>query len=319
MAPLLSFRAGRAFRQGETNTVVPAPGRGLITIEEEDGLMHFYWKDLDANAIVEDLIIFPGDATFVKASERVHVLKFSSSSARSFFWHQDVDASHDQERADKVNELIGAQIDEEEDSAGAMEVEPTTPRNPFQTPAPASRIAMPPPTTAQPVARTVPAPSFSSSSAANPRLGSEAQMAQLRNILAGITGETASGSSSGFGGMNEVPEYQLQDVLTPTVISSLLSNPSPALLAKLSPLLPPILPSNSSESLRRATTGTPEFRRSVAALDRALRTGALGPLVTGLGMAEEAAMGVESFLQEVQKQGEEEKKKEEGEDTEMKE
>ncbi|KDE06340.1 hypothetical protein, variant [Microbotryum lychnidis-dioicae p1A1 Lamole] len=194
----------------------------------------------------------------------------------------------------------------------------TTPRNPFQTPAPASRIAMPPPTTAQTVARTVPAPSSSSSSAANPRLGSEAQMAQLRNILAGITGETASESSSGFGGMNEVPEYQLQDVLTPTVISSLLSNPSPALLAKLSPLLPPILPSNS-ESLRRATTGTPEFRRSVAALDRALRTGALGPLVRGLGMAEEAAMGVESFLQDVQKQGEEEKKKEEGEDTEMKE
>ncbi|SCV74785.1 BQ2448_7814 [Microbotryum intermedium] len=272
MAPLLSFRAGRAFRQGETNTVVPAPGRGLITIEEEDGLMHFYWKDLDANSIVEDLIIFPGDATFVKASERVHVLKFSSSSARSFFWHQDLDASHDQERADKVNELIGAQIDDEEGSnaatGGAMEVEPFPNRH-------------------------------------YPTHNGSTSTCSLILI---------SSSESPF-------KYQLQDVLTPSVLSSILSNPSPSLLEKLTPLLPPILPSNDPTSLRRATTGTPEFRRSVAALDRALRTGALGPLVRGLGMEEDAAMGVESFLKEVQRQAEEEKSKhkEEEEEEEMKE
>lgn len=51
----------------------------------------------------------------------MHVLKFSSSSARFFFWHQDVDASHDEERARKVNELIGGQVEEE--SSGAMDVE----------------------------------------------------------------------------------------------------------------------------------------------------------------------------------------------------
>lgn len=66
----------------------------------------------------QDLIIFPGDATFAKAAERVYVLKFSSSSHRHFFWNQDVDSSKDAEHARKVNELIGATGAEDE-----MEVE----------------------------------------------------------------------------------------------------------------------------------------------------------------------------------------------------
>lgn len=87
---------------------------------------------------MEDLIVFEGDASFVKvrylspsltaprltfiqAADRVHVLKFSSSSARSFFWHQDPDPSHDDERARKVNELIGGTLEEPE--SGAMDVE----------------------------------------------------------------------------------------------------------------------------------------------------------------------------------------------------
>jgi 26S proteasome regulatory subunit N13 len=65
-----------------------------------------------------DLILFPGDASFKKASERVYCLKFSSSSTREFFWFQDVDSSKDAERAAEVNRLIGAPEEE-----GAMEVE----------------------------------------------------------------------------------------------------------------------------------------------------------------------------------------------------
>jgi 26S proteasome regulatory subunit N13 len=112
----------------------------LISIAEEDGLLHcprlvlvvvcqpvpdfpplpVVYKDLEANAIIDDLILFPGDATFAKASDRVHVLKFTSSSARSFFWHQDPSPDQDDERARKVNELIGGQVEE---SSEAMEVE----------------------------------------------------------------------------------------------------------------------------------------------------------------------------------------------------
>lgn len=66
MAPLLQFKAGRAARRGETNWVDPSPGRGsvlplsdsssppltttlysLVYLQEEDGLLHFYYKDLE--------------------------------------------------------------------------------------------------------------------------------------------------------------------------------------------------------------------------------------------------------------------------------
>lgn len=94
MAPLLEFRAGRSFRQGETNEVVSNPDRGsvvrsslpsrahvidspsspsrtrrLIYLEEEDGLLHFFYKDLATSSVLEDLIIFPGDASFQIANK----------------------------------------------------------------------------------------------------------------------------------------------------------------------------------------------------------------------------------------------------------
>lgn len=92
----------------------------LVYLQEEDGLLHFYYKDLEAGAVIDDLIIFPGDATFERATDRVHVLKFSSSSARHFYWEQQVDLSPDEfaARSRRVNQLIGAEGDD-----GAMDVE----------------------------------------------------------------------------------------------------------------------------------------------------------------------------------------------------
>lgn len=100
--------------------------------------MHLRYTDLESNAEEESLILFPGDASFIKvsrrmgspggrgvcgsrltkyvkfpqAAERVHCLKFSSSSARYFFWHQDLSSDKDDERARRINELIGGQLDE---------------------------------------------------------------------------------------------------------------------------------------------------------------------------------------------------------------
>lgn len=164
MAPIVQFKAGKAFRRGETNWVDPSPNRGyasplpptrthpssqanalsprLVYLQEEDDLLHctpsfstcrpapvsltmrppVYYKDLESG-VVDDLIIFPGDATFTKATDRVHVLKFNSSSDRHFFWHQDVDSSKDDEVARKVNELFGAEAEPEPEPEQAMEVE----------------------------------------------------------------------------------------------------------------------------------------------------------------------------------------------------
>jgi len=106
--PLVQFRAGRCERRAGTNWVDPSPAKGLVSLEVEDGLLHFQYKDLESNSTVDDLILFPGDATFspVSPSSRVYVLRFTSSSARHFYWMQDVETTQDARRAGRVNALI---------------------------------------------------------------------------------------------------------------------------------------------------------------------------------------------------------------------
>jgi hypothetical protein len=96
-------------------------------------------------------------------------------------------------------------------------------------------------------------------------------------------------------------------------LQSLIKN-NPSLNKTLLPFLPSDIPQEAA-SVQRAITG-PEFKRSVSSLDRALRTGALGPLVAGLGLPQESAMGVEAFLEGIQRQADEIKEKEgEGKDA----
>ncbi|BGP51880.1 hypothetical protein JCM10450v2_007840 [Rhodotorula kratochvilovae] len=298
-AVLLQFKAGRAERQGDSNTVVPQAGRGLVYLQEEDGLMHFYYKDLESNAVVDDLIIFPGDATFEPATDRVHVLKFSSSSARHFYWHQDVDLPADEfaRRGRTVNELIGAE-DVAPAAAAAMDVEaPAASDDVFMSSAPSTSSA---PRAAPTADAALPA--------GNAALGNAAQLAQLQSILAGLGGG-AGGTSSG------VPEFTLPDVLPPSTASSLLASLPHSSLSLLSsflppsPLLPTSTPAETRASLARALQ-SPEYRRALGSLDRALRTGATGPLVQGLGLPERAAQGTREFLEEVQRKADEERERE---------
>jgi len=55
---------------------------------------------------------------------------------------------------------------------------------------------------------------------------------------------------------------------------------------------------------------SPEFRRALGSLDRALRTGATGPLVLGLGLGQRAARGTGEFLEEVQRAADGERERE---------
>jgi hypothetical protein len=47
---------------------------------------------------------------------------------------------------------------------------------------------------------------------------------------------------------------------------------------------------------------SPQFRSAVSSFDLALRTGLLANLVRGLGLPEEAGLGIEPFLRAVQDQ-----------------
>ncbi|KAF9432270.1 hypothetical protein BGZ76_011035 [Entomortierella beljakovae] len=108
---LLQFKAGRCFREGTTNTVRPDATKGLVYMQKEDDLMHFYWKDrtTDSNGS-EDLILFPGDAELKKVPEcttgRVFVLQFKSSSQKLFFWLQEANTDRDEIILQQANTLI---------------------------------------------------------------------------------------------------------------------------------------------------------------------------------------------------------------------
>ncbi|GAA5915696.1 hypothetical protein JCM5296_003496 [Sporobolomyces johnsonii] len=309
MAPLLQFKAGRSFRQGDSNQVVSQPDRGLVYLQEEDGLLHFYYKDLSSQAVVEDLIIFPGDASLKVADKqhRVHVLKFNSSSARHFFWHQDPGLSEDEfeQRGRRVNELIGGEQDEQ-----GMDVEAPAPAPAAPVPAASSSTLETP----APTSRTTPA---AAPQAPKKPAGSDAQLAQLENILA--TFRAAGGMSMGGGGASSsnvggAPDFALPDVLPPSVASTLIASLPPSTLAHLSSFLPthPSLPSSTPASQRASLSralSSPEFRRALGSLDRALRTGATGPLVQSLGLRERAAQGTREFLEEVQRVADEDKDK----------
>ncbi|GAA5857508.1 hypothetical protein JCM5353_001843 [Sporobolomyces roseus] len=314
MAPIIQFKAGRSFREGETNQVVSQPDRGIVYLEEEDGLLHFYYKDLSSSTVVEDLIIFPGDATFKIANKqnKVSVLKFNSSSARHFFWHQDQGLSEQEfeARGKRVNELIGGETEEgEQESTLGMEVETAA--------APSTSSAS-----------SAPAPSSSTTRGGPPPV-SGSQALQLENILsafraAGGSKSTGSGSGAEMGALQSAlrgagggaPEFTLPDVLPSSTLTSLISTLPDSSLSHLSSFLPPTLPSSSPAeqrtSLIRALT-SPEFKRSTASLDRALRTGATGPVVRSLGM-QRGEEGVEEFLGEILRGVEKTKGSEEGKD-----
>ena len=106
-------------------------------------------------------------------------------------------------------------------------------------------------------------------------------------------------------------DVHLNDILTPTILRPILSSAS--LRASLFPHLPTDLPLSASEPTEAditAVINSSQFQEGVRSLDRALRTGLLGGLVQGLGLPEEAGLGVEQFLKAIGEQAE--KKKSEG-------
>lgn len=86
---LLAFKAGRSFRRAGTNFVDANLTKGAIVLSNnDDGLLHFMWKEHATGTLGEDLILFPGDATFEKVTQapggRTYVLRFESSDQRHF-------------------------------------------------------------------------------------------------------------------------------------------------------------------------------------------------------------------------------------------
>ncbi|KIJ61122.1 hypothetical protein HYDPIDRAFT_97328 [Hydnomerulius pinastri MD-312] len=270
----IAFKAGRSFRRAGTNFVDASPEKGAIEIlPAEDGLIRFVWKERATGNIREDLILFPGDAVLEKVTQapggRTYVLKFESSDQRHFFWMQDASTRRDDEFVRHVNRIL-----EDPNNVPVWDSRDLEPQE--------SRVAQdaaPPGTTPE-------------------------QLARIRALV------TSMGANAGPSPDDEV---SLTDILTPSNLLPLFTS-HPTLLPSLFPHLPPdLLPSPSAgqltpqqtaqltETLQR-TINSPPFRAGVAQLDRALRTGALGGFVRGLGLPESAGSGVGAFLRAIGEQ-----------------
>jgi hypothetical protein len=50
----MAFKAGRAFRRGNTNLVDPSSIKGAVYLsQEDDGLVHFRWKNRETDSFEE--------------------------------------------------------------------------------------------------------------------------------------------------------------------------------------------------------------------------------------------------------------------------
>ncbi|KAG0200304.1 Squalene epoxidase [Mortierella sp. GBA30] len=293
---LLEFKAGRCFRTTGTNTVKPDPTKGLIYLAEEDGLMHFYWKNRTNGDIEDDLILFPGDAELVSVPQcttgRVVMLQFKSSSQKLFFWHQEASSDRDQIVLQQVNSLIHSQGDEDDEEYMeedvAMEDVEDTANNGSVAPA---NIA--------PSAAFAPAAPISSNTESQIAAGGSSltsqQMDQLRHLLGGIQVPQTTQRSN----------LRLDHVLTPAAVAPLLNNPQ--ICAALFPHLPESSERTPEEI--QAIVRTPQFSQALVSLSTALESGQLGPLLRQFGLGPNAGDGVEGFLNAIEEQAKKEEKK----------
>ena len=115
--PLLQMKAGKMTLN---NTTVTSDARkGLLVLRKsEDGLMHLIWKDRNSGAVVDDLIVFEGDATMRRVEECADgfcmLLEFSQTARKLFFYSQEPrkkglswdDTTKEKELLEKANNIL---------------------------------------------------------------------------------------------------------------------------------------------------------------------------------------------------------------------
>ena len=102
---LVEIKAGRMHFDGKK--VTPDKRRGAIKIVRDfQGIKSFQWIEAGANNPFQNIMVFPGDAKFVKvkqSKDRVYLLEITQTKHRHFFWFQEKDESEDAERWRKIH------------------------------------------------------------------------------------------------------------------------------------------------------------------------------------------------------------------------
>jgi len=295
--PLVEFRAGRMRQRGKT--VSPLPNKGLIQITQgqDDGLVHFLWKDRVTGQVETDLTIFPGEATWKKVKQcttgRVYLLEFSSQDRRLFFWLQEPSDEKDEENAVKINQFINnppAPAEAADHGAfGGLDQNQLLAM--MGGAAPTRRAAAPPSSAPSAPSSSTPArPSPSAAAAAAGQISNE----QLQNILSGLGVEPSSSQ-----GRSE-PEASLPAIINAEAILPLLNDPQ--VQERLLPLLPE---GNRSREELQELLRSPQFQQAVSQFNSALQSGQLGQLMPLLGLPGATGGpqgGVAALLQAIQEQ-----------------
>ncbi|KAK9245227.1 proteasome complex subunit Rpn13 ubiquitin receptor-domain-containing protein [Lipomyces tetrasporus] len=294
---LITFKAGRVDFNPPSKHLKPLPQKGKITLsrssDEEAPLLSFVWeprgssKD-DPSVERDELMIFPGEAEWLPVSTcktgRVYVLKFNSSSQRSFFWLQDPPAG------DKLNEIsegdlkIATRINTLLEDVFADEVDITEDANEPTAPN-GGDVEM--------------------ADSASPSNNATTQTPNLTNLLRSIvipSGESGSATNSAAIPASIAPILSITDAIAPSQIVSYVSSldESDPKLANLCNFLPAEIPHNKSELLRVLQSA--QFLQGLNSLSTTLHSSEgynVGQLVSQeLGMPYRGE-GIEGFLRGV--------------------
>jgi 26S proteasome regulatory subunit N13 len=281
---LLEFKAGRMFRDGETNLVRPDDAKGLIYLERSER------------------VIFGDDAEFFKVTQspgRVYALRFRSSNEILFFWMQHRHPERDEMLCRRINEYIldtGATMMDDQSPLMRM-IDSSIDYDANEEALAVAQQRQPVPGAAAATAASTGSLFQSDQTSVDSRLNS------LRELLSNI----------------HVPEtdvatdhaYDLNDVLTPEHLKPILDD------ATLRQTIFPHLPKGTPHTLDgiEEVIASPQFQQSIRALSIALNSGQVAPLVQELGLPASAGTSVKAFLEAIHRMAQD--RAEEEEDSQM--
>jgi 26S proteasome regulatory subunit N13 len=281
--PLISFRAGKMQKDGKA--VKADKRKGLLQLTQgEDMLLHFQWKDRYTGQMEDDLIIFPGEATFSRVDKcttgRVFVLDFKGTNRQLLFWMQEPKTDSDEEHCKKINEFItspprqrlGEPVSTQATAPPAAALAPSG--NP---PAGASGLSRdqllsmltqaqgnqaPSP---QPASQFIPPVTQPTTTVArqNP-----IELATLQSILAGFGGPVGLPQPPLL--QQQVPEVDLAHVLNAQELSPLVQQHITEFASELAPHLPPIPDGISSEQHLMDNLRSSQLQQTVSLFQSAL-------------------------------------------------
>jgi hypothetical protein len=300
--------------------------KGLISlVQDNDSLVHFYWKDRSSGVVEDDLMIFPSECTVKKVPQcttgRVILLEWTESKSRRFFWMQEPKDDKD----DKLIEDLNKQMNDPSppQQAGGLGglgdlsqlggLEGLDQQQLIALLTGAGGLGAGGLPGASPAGAQPSAPSAGTAPAA-PAGGAAIQVGDLQNILGSLMPQVGQAENQGQAQAPAGPG--LSSLLSPESVIPLLHDPAvqPQILA-LAEHLPE--GQRSVEEIEAQLRG-PQFAQMVETLNMAIQTGQAGGLLREFGLdasAVERGGGIQALVEAFQRAHPEEKKDDDKMDT----